>query len=38
VDDTVNFTPRLEKARYFDRETELSILAELDEAAVKASG
>jgi multiple sugar transport system ATP-binding protein len=37
VDDVVNFTPRLEKARYFDRETELSILAELDEAAIKAN-
>jgi multiple sugar transport system ATP-binding protein len=35
VGDTVNFTPRLEKARYFDKETELSILAELDTAAKK---
>jgi multiple sugar transport system ATP-binding protein len=35
VGDTVNFTPRLEKARYFDRETELSILAKLDAEAVK---
>ncbi|MDR0554944.1 MAG: sn-glycerol-3-phosphate ABC transporter ATP-binding protein UgpC [Treponema sp.] len=26
VGETINFTPRLEKARYFDRETELSIL------------
>ncbi|MDR0785000.1 MAG: sn-glycerol-3-phosphate ABC transporter ATP-binding protein UgpC [Treponema sp.] len=25
VGDTINFTPRLEKARYFDKETELSI-------------
>jgi multiple sugar transport system ATP-binding protein len=33
VGDVANFTPRLEKARYFDRETELSILAELDAAA-----
>jgi multiple sugar transport system ATP-binding protein len=35
VGDTVNFTPRLEKARYFDRETELSILAKLDAEAIK---
>jgi multiple sugar transport system ATP-binding protein len=27
VGDTVNFTPRLDKARYFDKETEVSILA-----------
>jgi multiple sugar transport system ATP-binding protein len=33
VGDTVNFTPRLDKARYFDKETELSVLAELDLAA-----
>jgi multiple sugar transport system ATP-binding protein len=33
VGDTANFTPRLEKARYFDKETELSVLAELDAAA-----
>ncbi|MDR3167826.1 MAG: TOBE domain-containing protein, partial [Treponema sp.] len=33
VGDTANFTPRLDKARYFDKETELSILAELDSAA-----
>jgi multiple sugar transport system ATP-binding protein len=33
VGDTVSFTPRLDKARYFDKETELSILAELDSAA-----
>jgi multiple sugar transport system ATP-binding protein len=33
VGDTANFIPRMEKARYFDRETELSILAELDAAA-----
>jgi multiple sugar transport system ATP-binding protein len=33
VGDTVNFTPRLDKARYFDKETELSVLAELDAAA-----
>ncbi|MDR0411748.1 MAG: sn-glycerol-3-phosphate ABC transporter ATP-binding protein UgpC [Treponema sp.] len=26
VGDTINFTPRLEKARYFDKETELSII------------
>ena len=35
VGDTANFIPRMEKARYFDRETELSILAELDAAAGK---
>jgi multiple sugar transport system ATP-binding protein len=28
VGDVANFTPRLDKARYFDKETELSILAE----------
>jgi multiple sugar transport system ATP-binding protein len=33
VGDEANFTPRLDKARYFDKETELSILAELDAAA-----
>jgi multiple sugar transport system ATP-binding protein len=33
VGDTASFTPRMEKARYFDKETELSILAELDEAS-----
>jgi multiple sugar transport system ATP-binding protein len=33
VGDVANFTPRLDKARYFDKETELSILAELDAAA-----
>jgi multiple sugar transport system ATP-binding protein len=37
VGDTVNFTPRLEKARYFDKETELSILADLDLQAIAAS-
>ncbi|MDR2021000.1 MAG: sn-glycerol-3-phosphate ABC transporter ATP-binding protein UgpC [Treponema sp.] len=35
VGDTANFVPRMDKARYFDRETELSILAELDAAAEK---
>ncbi|MDR0313435.1 MAG: TOBE domain-containing protein, partial [Treponema sp.] len=35
VGDVANFTPTLEKARYFDKETELSILAELDAAAEK---
>jgi multiple sugar transport system ATP-binding protein len=35
VGDTVNFIPRLDKARYFDKETELSILKELDDAAAK---
>jgi multiple sugar transport system ATP-binding protein len=35
VGDIANFTPKLEKARYFDKETELSILAKLDAEAVK---
>jgi multiple sugar transport system ATP-binding protein len=35
VGDTASFIPRMEKARYFDKETELSILAELDAAANK---
>jgi multiple sugar transport system ATP-binding protein len=35
VGETANFVPHMEKARYFDRETELSILAELDAAAQK---
>jgi multiple sugar transport system ATP-binding protein len=35
VGEVANFIPRLEKARYFDKETELSILAELDKAAAK---
>jgi multiple sugar transport system ATP-binding protein len=34
VGQTVNFTPRLEKARYFDKETELSVL----DAAVETKG
>jgi multiple sugar transport system ATP-binding protein len=33
VGDDINLVPRMEKARYFDKETELSILAELDAAA-----
>jgi multiple sugar transport system ATP-binding protein len=33
VGEMVNFIPRMEKARYFDKETELSILVELDERA-----
>jgi multiple sugar transport system ATP-binding protein len=33
VGDIANFIPRLDKARYFDKDTELSILAELDAAA-----
>jgi multiple sugar transport system ATP-binding protein len=33
VGDTANFVPHMDKARYFDKETELSILKELDEAA-----
>jgi multiple sugar transport system ATP-binding protein len=33
VGDIANFSPRMDKARYFDKETELSILAELDAAA-----
>jgi multiple sugar transport system ATP-binding protein len=35
VGDAANFVPRMEKARYFDKETELSILADLDAAAEK---
>ena len=37
VGDAANFIPKLEKARYFDKETELSILAELDMAAAAKS-
>jgi multiple sugar transport system ATP-binding protein len=37
VGETANFIPHIEKARYFDRETELSILAELDAAAQTAA-
>jgi multiple sugar transport system ATP-binding protein len=33
VGDIANFSPRMDKARFFDKETELSILAELDAAA-----
>jgi len=32
VGDTAYFVPHMEKARYFDKETELSVLAELDAA------
>jgi multiple sugar transport system ATP-binding protein len=32
VGDTAYFVPRMDKARYFDKETELSVLKELDEA------
>jgi multiple sugar transport system ATP-binding protein len=35
VGDAATFIPRMEKAKYFDKETELSILVELDEAAAK---
>ncbi|MDR2629775.1 MAG: sn-glycerol-3-phosphate ABC transporter ATP-binding protein UgpC [Spirochaetaceae bacterium] len=35
VGETANFVPHMDKARYFDRETELSVLAELDTAAQK---
>jgi multiple sugar transport system ATP-binding protein len=35
VGNAANFIPEMEKARYFDKETELSILAELDTAAGK---
>jgi multiple sugar transport system ATP-binding protein len=38
VGDTVNFNPKMEKARYFDKDTELSILAEIDAAADKVTG
>jgi len=33
VGETVRFVPRMDKARYFDKTTELSLLAELDEKA-----
>ncbi len=33
IGDEAHFTPKMEKARYFDKETELSILADLDTAA-----
>jgi multiple sugar transport system ATP-binding protein len=33
VGDMINFVPRMDKARFFDRETELSLLADLDAAA-----
>jgi multiple sugar transport system ATP-binding protein len=33
IGDSANFVPKMDKARYFDRETELSVLAELDTAA-----
>jgi multiple sugar transport system ATP-binding protein len=35
VGDTAYFVPRMDKARYFDKETELSILKELDAADKK---
>ena len=35
VGDTINFVPRMDKARYFDRDTEVAILAELGAAAAK---
>jgi len=35
VGNAANFIPEMEKARYFDKETELSILVELDAAAGK---
>jgi multiple sugar transport system ATP-binding protein len=35
VGDIACFVPRMEKARYFDRETELSLLAEMDAADKK---
>ncbi|GAB1483982.1 sn-glycerol-3-phosphate ABC transporter ATP-binding protein UgpC [Treponema sp.] len=33
IGDMANFSPKMDKARYFDKDTELSILAELDLAA-----
>ncbi len=33
IGDMANFVPKMKKARYFDKETELSVLAELDLAA-----
>jgi multiple sugar transport system ATP-binding protein len=35
VGDAANFVPRMEKARFFDRETELSILTDLDDDEAK---
>ncbi|MFP3090508.1 sn-glycerol-3-phosphate ABC transporter ATP-binding protein UgpC [Treponema sp. TIM-1] len=35
VGEIANFVPHMDKARYFDKETELSVLAELDLAAQK---
>jgi multiple sugar transport system ATP-binding protein len=35
VGDEVNFVPHMDKARYFDKDTEEAILAELDAAAAK---
>jgi multiple sugar transport system ATP-binding protein len=35
VGDSANFIPRLEKARYFDKETELAILPEPDAAGAE---
>ncbi|MDR0563103.1 MAG: sn-glycerol-3-phosphate ABC transporter ATP-binding protein UgpC [Spirochaetaceae bacterium] len=34
VGDVSNFAPKMDKARFFDKETELSVLAELDAAAL----
>ncbi|HCM27696.1 MAG: sugar ABC transporter ATP-binding protein [Treponema sp. GWB1_62_6] len=34
IGDMANFTPKMAKARYFDKDTELSILAEIDTAAM----
>jgi multiple sugar transport system ATP-binding protein len=33
IDQSINLVPHLDKARYFDKETELSILKELDDRA-----
>jgi multiple sugar transport system ATP-binding protein len=38
VGDTIRFNPKIEKARYFDHDTELSILDELDKKADRKTG
>jgi multiple sugar transport system ATP-binding protein len=35
VGETINFVPRMDKARYFDRDTEVAVLTELGAAAAK---
>jgi multiple sugar transport system ATP-binding protein len=38
VGSTIRFNPKIEKARYFDKETELSVLVELDNNADRQTG